>query len=186
MDARTLLLGDGSVEDLRSEEAALGLFNDLLVDVVGRVVHDDGAVLAVDLGVETGLADQVDDPLLTVVGVEAETGAEVADVHAAEDLAVALADEVAGGLDEGIGGGGEEEVAAADILGGAEGLAGGVEVVGDVEGVNELGDGVVILVGLLADVADDILQLLLVERAVAGAVAAGDDGGDEVAQDPGA
>lgn len=178
------LFRDGSVEDLRSEEAALGLLNDLLVDVVGRVVHDDGAVLGVNLGVETGLADQVDNPLLAVVGVEAELGAEVANVHAREDLAVALADEVAGGLDKGIGGGGEEEVGAADVLGHAESLAGGVEVVGNVEGVDELGDGVGVLVGLLADVADDVLELLLLGGRVAGTGAAGDDGGNQVAQDP--
>lgn len=188
----SLLFRNGSVEDLRAEEAALCLFNDLLVDVVGGVVHDDGAVLGVNLCVEAGLADEVDDPLLAVVGVEAELGGEVANVHAGKDFAVALADEVAGGIHKGVGRGGEEEVGAADVLGGAEGLAGGLKVVGNVESVDELGDGVGVLVGLLADVADDVLELLLLDArgAVvaggAGAAARGDDGGDEVAQDPGA
>lgn len=150
------------------------------------MVHDDGAVLAVNLGVEPRVADQVDDPLLAVVGVEAELGAQVAYVHAAEDLAVALADEVPGGVDEGVGRGAEEEVAAADLLGGAEGLAGRLEVVGDVEGADEGGDGVRVLVRLLADVAHHVLELLLLEGRVAGAAAAGDDGRDQVPQDPGA
>lgn len=68
---RCRLLGNGGVEDLCSEESALGLLNDLLVDIVGRVVHDDGAVLAVNLGIESSLPDQIDDPLLPLVGVEA-------------------------------------------------------------------------------------------------------------------
>lgn len=78
----TRLFRDGRVENLCPEEATLGLLNDLLVDIVGRVVHDNGAVLAVNLGVETSLTDEVNDPLFTVIRVEAELGAEVANVHA--------------------------------------------------------------------------------------------------------
>lgn len=178
------LFRDGGVQNLRAEESSLGLLNDLLVDIVGRVVHDDGAVLAVNLGVEAGITDEVNNPLLTIVRVEAKLGTEITDVHAAEDLAVALADEVTSGLDKGVGGRGEEEVAAADLLGGAESFTGSVEVVCDVEGVDELSDGVGVLVGLLADVADDILELLLLSRAVARAGAAGDDGSNQVAQGP--
>lgn len=148
------------------------------------MVHDDGAVLAVNLGVEAGIADEVNNPLLTIVRVEAELGAEITDVHAAEDLAVALADEVTSSLDKGIGGRGEEEVAAADLLGGAESFTSSVEVVSNVEGVDELSDGVGILVSLLADVADDILELLLLSRAVARSGAAGDDGSNQVTQSP--
>lgn len=180
------LLGNSGVENLRSEEATLGLLNDLLVHIVRGMVHDDSAVLAVNLGIQSRLPDQVDNPLLALVGVEAQLGAEVANVHAAKDLAVALADEVAGGADKGVSGGGEEEVAAADLLGGTESLASGVEVVGNVEGVDELGDGVGVLVGLLADVADNILQLLLLGGAVSSTGAAGNNGGDQVPQNPGA
>ena len=169
-----------------SEETALGLLNDLLVDVVRGVVHDDSAVLAVDLGIQSSLADQVDNPLLAIVGVQAELGAEVADVHTAEDLAVALADEVSGGVNEGVGGRGKEEVASADLGGGRESLTGSLEVVGDVESVDELGDRVGVLVGLLADVSDDVLDLLLLDGAVASATTAGDNGSDQVSQDPGA
>jgi hypothetical protein len=74
---RPALLGYGSAEDLGAEEAALGALDDLLVDAHGRVVHDDGAGLVVDLGVDAGVADQVDDPLLALVLAEAEAGGEV-------------------------------------------------------------------------------------------------------------
>ena len=71
------LLGYGSAEDLGAEEAALGALNNLLVDAHGRVVHDDGAGLVVDLGVDTGVADEIDNPLLALVLAEAEEGGEV-------------------------------------------------------------------------------------------------------------
>jgi hypothetical protein len=71
------LLGYSRAEDLGAEEAALGALDDLLVDAHGRVVHDDGAGLVVDLGVDAGVADQVDDPLLALVLAQAEAGGEV-------------------------------------------------------------------------------------------------------------
>lgn len=89
-------------------------------------------------------------------------------------------------LNKGISGGGEEEIGAADVLGETKGLTGGIEIVGNVECVDELGDGIVVLIGLLADVADDVLELLLLSGRVAGASTTGDDGSDEVAQNPGA
>jgi hypothetical protein len=49
----------------------------LLVDAHGRVVHDDSAGLVVDLGVDTGVADEVNNPLLTLVLAQAEAGREV-------------------------------------------------------------------------------------------------------------
>jgi hypothetical protein len=49
----------------------------LLVDAHGRVVHDDGAGLVVDLGVDAGVADEVNNPLLTLVLAQAEAGREV-------------------------------------------------------------------------------------------------------------
>jgi hypothetical protein len=71
------LLGYGSAENLGAEEAALRALDDLLVDAHGRVVHDDGAGLVVDLGVDAGVADEVDNPLLTLVLAEAEAGGKV-------------------------------------------------------------------------------------------------------------
>jgi hypothetical protein len=54
-------------QDLCPEETALCSLNDLLVDGLWRVVHDDCAGLIVDLRVDTGVADEVDDPLFTLV-----------------------------------------------------------------------------------------------------------------------
>jgi hypothetical protein len=52
---------------LCSEEAALCSLNDLLVDGLWGVVHDDGAGFVVDLCVDTGVADEVDDPFLAFI-----------------------------------------------------------------------------------------------------------------------
>ena len=41
------------------------------------MVHDHRALLVVDLGVDTGVADQVDNPLLTLILVQTETGRKV-------------------------------------------------------------------------------------------------------------
>ena len=71
------LLGHSGAENLCAEEAALGALDNLLVDAHGRVVHDDGAGLIVDLGVDAGVADEVNNPLLTLVLAKAEAGGEV-------------------------------------------------------------------------------------------------------------
>lgn len=158
----------------------------MLVDVVRRVVHHNGAIFTVDLGVQSSLTDQVNNPLLTIVGVQTELGTKVADVHSAEDLAVALTDEVSGSIDKGIGGGSKEEVAAADLSGHGEGLTGSLKVVGDVEGVDKLCDRVGVLISFLSDITDNVLDLLLLDGAVASTATTGDNGGDQVSQDPGA
>lgn len=64
-------------QDLCAEEGTLGLLDDLLVHRRGRVVHDDGTGLVVDLGIDSGVADQVDDPLLTLVLAQTETRGEI-------------------------------------------------------------------------------------------------------------
>lgn len=60
-----------------AEEGTLGLLDDLLVHRLGRVVHDDGARLVVDLGIHAGVADEVDDPLLTLVLAQTETSRQI-------------------------------------------------------------------------------------------------------------
>lgn len=72
-----LRLAYSSVHDGRPEEAALCLLNDLLVHRLRRVVHDDRALLVVDLGIDACVADQVDDPLLALRLREVEAGGEV-------------------------------------------------------------------------------------------------------------
>lgn len=71
------LLRNRSAHDLRPEEAALCPLDNLLVDALRRVVHDDCAGLVVDLGVDACVADQVDDPLLALVLRQAQACGEV-------------------------------------------------------------------------------------------------------------
>ena len=56
-----------SAENLGAEESSLGLLNHLLVHTLRRVIHDDRAGLVVDLGIDAGIADEVNDPLFTLV-----------------------------------------------------------------------------------------------------------------------
>lgn len=72
------LLCDGGAEDLGPEETALCPLNDLLVDGLRWVVHDHGALLVVDLCVDAGISDKVDDPLLALVLRQTETLGEIA------------------------------------------------------------------------------------------------------------
>lgn len=180
----SLRLGHRRTEDLCPEETALGPLDDLLVDAAGRVVHDDGALARVDLGVEPRVADQVDDPLLAGLVVEAQGLAQALDVDARVDLAVALKDEVPRVVDEAVHAAGQEEVGPQHLLGAAQLALGVLKVKVDEQGAHELGQGVGVLVGLLAHDADNVLELLLLHARVAGAAAAGDDGGDQVAQCP--
>ena len=55
------------LEHLGAEGERLGLLNELLVGGVGVHAHDNSALLGVDLGVQLGVSDQVDDPPLGVL-----------------------------------------------------------------------------------------------------------------------
>lgn len=71
------LSSNSSAQHLCSEESTLGTLDDLLVDADGRVVHDNSAGLVVNLGVDAGIADEVDNPLLALVVGKSEAGGEV-------------------------------------------------------------------------------------------------------------
>ena len=149
------------------------------------MVHNDGALLVINLGIEAGVANEVDNPLLGIVVVESEAGAKVLERDTGVDLAVALEDEVAGRVDKVVGVGEQEEVAPKDLLGEHELVLGLFEIKVDAEGVDEAGDGVLVLVGLLLDDANNVLHLLLLDTGVLRPAAVGDDGNGEVAEDPG-
>lgn len=100
------------------------------------------------------------------------------------DLAVALRDKMPGCVDECVGGAEQEEVILEDLLSLAQLLLRLLKVEVDVQGLDEVGDGVGVLVPFLAHDADEVLELALVLVAVAGTAAAGDDGCGQVAQDP--
>jgi hypothetical protein len=89
-----------------------------------------------------------------------------------------------GGIDECVSRAEQEEIVLEDLLGLAQLLLRLLEVKVDVQGLDEVGDGVGVLVPFLAHDADQVLKLALVLVAVAGAAAAGDNGGGQVAQDP--
>lgn len=69
--------GSNEPENLRPEEGTLRLLNDLLVHRLRRVVHDHCALLVVDLSIHSGVADQVDDPLLALVLVQTQPGRQI-------------------------------------------------------------------------------------------------------------
>ena len=61
------LLRHRRTKHLRPEEPALRPLDDLLVHTLRRVVHDDRALLVVDLGVDPRVSDQVHNPLLAFI-----------------------------------------------------------------------------------------------------------------------
>lgn len=181
-----LRLAESSIDVLRLEEGTLCALNHLLVDRLGRVVHDNSPVLVVNLCVDASVADKIDNPLLTVLLGKVKAGSEVLDIDTLVNLAVAFRDEVAGRVDKRLGRGNQEEVALENLLGLTELALGLFEIKVDTERGNKLGDGVTVLVKLLLDDTDEILELLLVGARVAGAIAVGDYRSGEVPEDPGA
>lgn len=108
------------------------------------------------------------------------------DIDSLVDLAVALRDQMPCSVDKGSSGLQQEEVVLQNLFRLAELLLCFLEVEINVQGLDEVGDGVAVLVALLAHYPDEILELLLVRALVTAGVPGGDDGGSEVAEDPGA
>jgi hypothetical protein len=52
---------------LRPEETTFGTFDDLLVYGGWWMVHYDGAIFVIDLGINACITDKVDDPFLALV-----------------------------------------------------------------------------------------------------------------------
>lgn len=77
-------------EDLSSEKSTLCSFDDLLVDGAGRMVHHYCAFLVVNLGVDSGVTDEIDNPLLALVLTKTQPHAEVLNIDTGMNLAVAL------------------------------------------------------------------------------------------------
>ena len=148
------------------------------------MVHDNCALLVVDLSINASVANQVDDPLLTLILLEAKTSGEILDVDALVDFAVRLGDEVAGSLNKGVRCRNKEEVGTEHLLSLDQLLLGLLEVEIDVKSLNEVGNWVAVLVVLLLDDTDDVLELLLVLSGVACTGAVGDDCSGQVSEDP--
>lgn len=60
-----------------AEEGTFGLLDDLLVNRLRGVVHDNSALLVIDLGVNPGVANKVDNPLLSLILVQTEASGKV-------------------------------------------------------------------------------------------------------------
>lgn len=65
-------------QNLCPEESTLRLLDHLLIHRLRRVVHDHRTLLVVNLGINPGVANQVDDPLLALILAQAETSRQVA------------------------------------------------------------------------------------------------------------
>lgn len=103
------------------------------------------------------------------------------------NLAVALRDQMSSGIDEVIGSSDKEEITAEDLLSLSQFPLRLLEVEVNVQSLDETGEGVRVLVALLANDTDQVLELLLVDHGVlVGARSVGDDGGGQVSEDPGA
>lgn len=68
------LLGDSGTQHTRSKMHTLRPLNDLLINRVCRVIHQDSPFSIVKFAIHTRISDEVDDPLLAFVLVETETG----------------------------------------------------------------------------------------------------------------
>lgn len=179
------LSGHSRSQHLSPEESSLGPLNDLLVDATGWVVHDDGSFLVVNLRVDPSVANEIDYPLLTLVLTKTQTCAQILNVDTCVDLAVALRDQVACRVNKGVGCGNEEEVRLEDIRSERELALGLLKVKVDVEGTNEICDGVCVLICLLLDDAYNVLHLLLMLARIPCSAATGNDRSGQISQDPG-
>jgi hypothetical protein len=114
-------------------------------------------------------------------------GPNILDINTLVNLAVALGDEMSRRIHKRIRRTEQEEIVLENLLRLAELLLCLLKVKVDVQSLDKVGDGVVILVALLPYNTDEVLDLLLVLVGIAaggGPVAASDDGSGEVPQDP--
>lgn len=177
LELGSLTLLDRGGQDLGAERKTLCPLNDLLVDRLGVVVHQDSVLLVVDLSIDLGIPDQVDNPLLALLLGHVQSLGQLGNIDLLVNPAVGLRDEAAGVLDEFLLHGDQEEVVLENLLALGELLLGEVEIKVDVESLNKLGDGVTVLVGLMLNNLDEFLEQVL-------ATLVGDNGGSEVTENP--
>ncbi|KAJ8576646.1 hypothetical protein ON010_g2572 [Phytophthora cinnamomi] len=157
-----------------------GLVDHLAVDRVLRHAHDDASFLGVDLGVEAGVADQVDDPLLGLaVLLHRQLGRQRLHVDGAVHAAVHLEDGQSGGIHEVrrvllV----QEEVAGQHDLALAQLLLGRLEVEVDEQALDEVHDRVAVALVVHAQHAQQVLDEVTTALVQ-------DHAGAQVAQQPG-
>lgn len=121
--------------------------------------HDDVAEFAVNLGVETGITNEVDDPAFGDVGLHVELLSEHADGDALVDATECLEDHEPSVLHELVEESDEEEIVEHHRLTLLQLLTRSVKIKIDVEMLQELRDRVAIGVRLLLDHLDEILKI---------------------------
>jgi len=89
-------------------------------------------------------------------------------------------------LNERVGCSNKEEITSQHLFSFAEFLLRFFKIEVDVEGLDEVGNGVGVFIIFLLDDADDVLQLLLVLASVPSATTVRNDGCREISKDPGA
>jgi len=136
--------------------------------------------LGVDLGVQLGITDEVDDPSLGLVRPHVELLSQHGDGNTLMDPTKSLEDHQPRVFNELVQTGDQEEVVDQDGLAFPQLLLGAVEVKVDIEVLDEGSDGVLVCVGLLLDHLDQVLH------DVAPGALVDDDSGRQVAEDPGA
>lgn len=75
--AHAISLRYSRTKHLRPKEPALRPLNNLLIHTNRRMVHDNRALLVINLGVDPRVPNQVNNPLLTLIFIEAETARQI-------------------------------------------------------------------------------------------------------------
>jgi len=157
---RTLLL------DIRGEHAGANcqmvcLVNQSLVGVVHLLAHHNVAKFVINFGVESGISDEIYNPNLSLILRHVEPLCEHVDRHTLMNTTEGLKDRKARILPEVVKAGSQEKVVHEDHLALPQLPLGAVKVVVDVEALNELGDGIRVLIRLLLDNLDKVWSDLI-------------------------
>jgi len=146
LSLQTQFLFHVEAQHLSADRLIFRLLDDLLVRRCAEGSHDDVAFLRVDFGVESGVTDHVDDPLLSVFFRHVQLLRQHADRDALMDSAKRLEDKEPGVFDKVVETSDEEKVVDDDDFALAQLGLSGVKVEGDVQTLDEFRDGVLVCV----------------------------------------
>jgi hypothetical protein len=145
-------------QHIGAEAQRLGLVDHLLVHAWLGAAHNDVMLFRVNLRVEPGIADQIDDPELCLLLAHVELVGKHRDVDALVNATIRLKDEQARTLDELILQRLQKVVRAQQALALAQLLLSAVEVIVDQQALDKLSDWIAIRIVLLLDDANQILE----------------------------
>jgi len=116
------------------------------------------AKFRIDLGIQPGIADKIDDPALRLVGLHVQLIGQHANGDALVDAAECLEDHQTGVLHELVEAGHNEKVIQDHCLALVQLQTRSLEVKVHIQALQELGDGIAVSVRFLLDHLDQILQ----------------------------